>query len=549
MLRLKKKIILLIIVFIPFFSFSIKFKFQDKNKKEYIIKGVFENGIAIKAVADGAGITDYEVLFIKAGFHFLDFGIGINLEFRFRFFLQSMGYGADYYSSPFRVLDWYIPEGYVINSGLNAFITYLDKIEYIFYGTMDSPFYFHFGENPYTTFGSGLLFSNFHNHSFLPVSRELGIFFKFNGNNLSKIMDGMIPIDVTFMLNDIADPDIFAFDAGINIFDFSPWKKFFDLRLGSSVVFDINSYESNRLSSLEESEITSHRNLTTTTHDLYTSFPLFSSIYGDFLWKHKHVKLNVMQEAVFLSDFNTYNNLNAFGFGMKTTIGARVVNLERFGYILGLKTGFIVESSHFFLNYFSSNYEILRKKQYTILTRNNDYTFYLLAGFGVYMFHDKIKFEAEITIPLITHFTCRLFAKFTMEDTVVPGLWFSVFYETGMNAFYPFGEGAGVESLTRDFRFAFEGGYNFFGAKISVIIGIQRPAWVIPSRQYYGEEESFRGRDPYEEIQMGYLVPNQLTSSYYDEGSRYENYHWKTDGQGYWLKMQKFVSVEISFVF
>ena len=89
-ITLKKAFILFLILIIPTYSYAIKFKFKTADQNEFTLKAVFDNGIAIKAVADGAGITDYEVLFFKAGLHFLNFGIGINLEFRFRFFLQSL---------------------------------------------------------------------------------------------------------------------------------------------------------------------------------------------------------------------------------------------------------------------------------------------------------------------------------------------------------------------------------------------------------------------------------------------------------------------------
>jgi hypothetical protein len=536
-------IIILSIFLFPIYINPIKFKFKDSLDREHIIQSVFDTGLSLKAVSDAVGITDYETLFSRVSFMFDEFGIGLNLEFRFRFFLGQAGYYT--YSgsrtTAFRYLDWYIPEGYMHNAGLNTFIAYLDKIDYIKYGSLKSPFYFHIGKNPYTTFGSGFILQDFHNHAFLPVERELGLYFKFDGNLLEKLKMNNIPIDMTLLINDLADPDIFAYDFGINVLKFTKYRDLYTLRIGASFATDINSTESNRCSSYSVDEVTSHRNLTATDYNLYTSFPLFSDINTLFIWQYKFVKLIQSNEIGLLLDFNNNNPVTKAGFGIKSHIDARFINLVNSGYLLGVSTGVILESPHYFLDYFASNYEVLRKKQYLALNNNNDYTFYIMAGLGLYGFNEKIKFEFNITMPLIFHFCARFTAKFIMEDTIVPGLFFNVLYQTGVNAMYIEGSGQGfIDSLTRDFRFAFEAGYNFFGAKLSVLIGVQRPWYAVP-----GVKE---GTNPYRQIADGYIIPDQYTAQYYTVN--YSNYNWAgADMDTFSKDIQKFVSVEISFVF
>ncbi len=545
----KLKIILIVMIFlIPLDLYPIKFKFKDKNDREHVIQALFDTGFSVKGVSDAAGITDYETFFTRSVFSFDDFSFGTNFEFRFRFFLGEAGYYSYTYNgnhiTAFDYLDWYIPEGYLPNAGINTLILYLDKIDFIRYGTPASPFYFNMGKNPYTTFGSGFLVRDFHNQAFLPAGREFGVYFKFNGEELEKLNLRNLPLDITFLMNDLADPDIFALDSGIDVMKFTPYRDKYKLRVGTTFALDVNSTESNRLSSQYVDQITSYRNLTTTYSNIYTSFPLFTDFNDIFEWENNIVKLTQSNDIGMLLDFNNSRPFNA-GFGLKAHVTAKFINIENSGKLLGISTGMILQSPHYFLDYFSSNYEILRKKQYLALDSNKDYTFFIMAGLGLYGFNEKVRFEFNVTIPLIAQFTARFSMKFIMENTVVPGLFFDVYYETGMNAIYTEGNGGGfIDSITRDFRFSFEAGYNFYGAKMSILIGVQRPWFAVPGTS----TTDMQPYDPYAELAQGYVVPTKYTQR---PGQKdYSMYDWYDTNLSYFARdIQKFVSVEISFVF
>ena len=523
-----KVILIILILFIPILGHAIKFKAITYDGKELTIQAIFDIGFSAEAVADGVGITDYQTVFFKTAFYFQDFGIGFDFDFRFRLFAGDI---------TFRKYDWYVPEESMLNAGLNTFFLYLDKIDYIKYGDLNSPIFFNVGKNPVTTLGTGFLVKNFHNHSFLPTSRELGLIFKFNGNHLDKFKANTIPLDATLIVNDLLDPDIFALDCGVDVFKFTKYKDILSLRLGVSSAFDINSTESNRVSSLSDDEnvITSHRNLSTTDYNLFTSFPWFLSAYCDFVWNNKYISLNFFEETGFLFDF--LRNGSNFNFGFGAQIGGEIkfINLKNSGYLLGVLTGLIIESPNYFINYFSSNYEILRQKQYLYLSSNLDHTFYILAGLGIYAFDEKIQFRFTMAMPIVSQFASRFSAHFILEDTVVPGLELGVYYETGVNTMYIEGNGGGfIDSLTRDFRFSVEIGYKFYGAKLSILVGVQRPGWVIPA---IGDGVN---KNPYQELAQGEMVPPSSVD---------DSYNWNLDFDTYGNDLEKFVSLEISFVF
>ena len=484
MFNYKKVFILFSLFFLTFSVYSLKFKIKNKDATDDIItiESIFDTGFSAQAVADGLGVTDYESFFFKPAFHIEDFGIGLVFDFRFRLFTGDI---------TFRSEDWYIQ-----GDALNSFLLYIDKIDYIKYGDFVSPIYLHTGKNPVLTLGTGFLVNNFHNHAFLPTSRENGFVFKFNGNYLQKYKATNIPVDLTFVVNDLLDPDIFLLDLGTDVMQFTKFKDkdLFTFRVGQIAAVDINTTEANRLSSLsgDEEDITSHRNLTTSTDNLYTSFPLFLSYYGDFTWKHKLVKVKGFAESTFLLDIKPASDFN-FGFGIKLGSEARFVNLEKSGYLVGIHAGVLLDSPHYSLNYFSSNYEVVRTKQYLGLkpVTDADYTFYVMGGFGLYAFFEKIKFNLTFYIPIKTQLYLKFSSSFILEDTLVKGLYAGVYYETGVNPASVYG----WELLTNDFRFSVEAGYKFYGAKLAVLIGIQRPAWVVSdysnSETYSRELERF----------------------------------------------------------
>ena len=73
---------------------------------------------------------------------------------------------------------------------------------------------------------------------------------------------------------------------------------------------------------------------------------------------------------------------------------------------------------------------------------------------------------------------------------------------------------------------------------MGVIIGVQRPSWVIPA---VNESDTYP-RNPYKYLAEGRVVPNQYTSS-----SSFSLYNWDMDTGTYGRDIQKFVSLEISF--
>ena len=528
---LKKRFLILpFLFFIVISGYSIKFKIKTSDENNpIIIQTIFDTGFSFKGVTDGFGVTDYESVFFRPAFHVNDFGIGFDFDFRFRFFNGQINF---------------LPQFWNAGDPVDNLYLYLDKIDYIVYGDFDKPFFLNIGKNPVTTLGTGFLVKDFHNYAFLPVSKQQGLFFKFNGENLTKIKKENIPVDFTFIIQDLENPDIFIFDAGLDLFQLTKLKndERFSLRVGQIYATDINATQSNRLSSVVEDDtvVTTQRNLTS--GNAFTSVPLFTSLYSDFVWKYDYFRLNAFEEFSFLFDFmdnsqntsgpisqintiansqttvsstisqNTSSPYFNFGMGTKQGIEIRVINLKNSGFLLGLLTGLLVQSPFYAIDYFSSNYEVLRQKQYINLSSNTELTPYALLGFALYGLNDRIKFVFNVSIPFVQPFEIRFSSKFIMDKTVVPGLFISVYYETGVNQFLIAGSGGGfINSITDGFRFSAEAGYKFYGAKVSFLLGMQRAGWV----------------------QMNQTLINGVID--------YDLAQYNSD-------IQKFVSIEISFI-
>ncbi len=532
----------------------IKFIVIDQDEKKLILQSRFDSGTSLKAAADGYGITDYLSIYFRPAFHIQDFGIGLDFDFRFRFFNNQF---------EFITANWTLPED-TYNRGVNIFLLYLDKIDYIVYGSKYGPIFATVGRNQITTFGTGLLLKDFHNYSFEPVEKEQGFYLKFNANYLDKYKLPKLPLEATFLINDILDPDIFALDGNFDIFHFTPFRDVYHLKVGTSLATDINATESNRISGLKKDlsgftgndegltdneKMSNHRNFTRSPYNYATSFPLFWSLYEMFKWPHNYFQLNVFNENVLLFDGNSN-----FGFGGSFNIGSeiKVINLKNSGFLLGITAGFILESPHFFIDYFSSNYEILRVKQYTRLTDNASFTPFIMAGFGIYALDEKIKFNVMLKMPIQEVFASRFSIKFTLEDTVIKGLSISAFYETGVNLMYIQSQGGGIiDSLTRDFRFYAEASLKFYSARFSFQIGIQRPAWCIPHVPGLIDDQinayeylANGGTIPYDHIEdTGFFIDP-------DDGKEYNKYlyNWEMNMDQYKNDLQKFIRLEIAFV-
>lgn len=490
---------LLIIFIVNIYPVKIKIDQKDKTKDQIVLQAILDTGFGIIGVNDGVGVTDYQSYFIKTAFHINDFGIGLDFTIRFKIFSLE---------PEFRFRDWYI-EG----DPLSTVFLYLDRIDYIRYGNAQSPVFFTTGKIPYTTFGSGLLVNNFHNNFFVPINKENGAYFRLDGAYFEKYKIKNIPINFTLFCPDLLDPDIFGFDFNINPLGFTKFKDVFKLSFGLAFMSDLDTFERNRLSALKGQFFQSHRNFDV---NGFSSTLIAGSIPISFeYFKKDYVKVSVVDEVAF-----AYNGANpsepdksAFGVANNLEVEARFLNVKNSGLLLGISAGFIVQGEDFFINYFSSNYQIVRQKQYS--GQSEVYNLYASAGFGLYALNDNLHFKFKILIPLITDvFKSKYIMEFRLSEFAVKGLTIDVFYETGCTDLHISGANGGhfLESITENFRFYAEVSYKIYSAKISFIIGLQTPGWII-------EED--------------YLPPENPNEFYIER---------------YGADIQKFVGVGVSFV-
>jgi hypothetical protein len=455
-----------------------KFTIDATNDKKVILQPIFTIGFSMDAVSDLFGTTEYQSFFFNQAFHVNDFGISLNFKFRFRFNIEK---------TVFYDKDWYVKD-----DPLKTAFAYLDKIEYIRYGNPDLPFYFTTGKIPVTTFGTGFVLNDFHNRTFLPVVRENGLYFRYDGEKFEKYKFNNNPFRFTFLITDLLDPDIMASDFSVDFFKLAGLKGY-ELSGGISSVFDFNSTEKNRVSSPDQNlDKGNYRNIASngfTTGLLVFSLPL------KFVWERTYYKLTAFHELAFL--FDAQNTVNAgFRFGWGDNIGAemRFINIKGSGFLLGITNSFMIQSSNCAINYFSSNYEIVRYKQY--LDLKEGYLFYIMTGISLYAMSDYLQFHLKVSIPVnVPIFTAKISAKFVVEklffpnSAKLPDLYIGVFFETGVNPYrfsttenldwniYAKSVNAEyfIDSLTRDFRFSFELGFKYLGTKLGITIGIQRP--------------------------------------------------------------------------
>jgi hypothetical protein len=475
---MKKYLCMILLLVISANLYPIKFTIDSKTENKIILQTIFGLGFSMDAVSDIFGTTEYQVFFVNTAFHVNDFGIGLNLKFRFKFY-NDKTYFFD--------RDWYEKD-----DPLKTFFSYMDKIEYIKYGDSDFPVYFTTGKIPITTFGTGFVFNDFHNHTFLPVSRENGFYFKYNGQNLDKYKLNKNPFEFTFLIPDLLDPDIYAANFSLDILKLTPYKDF-NLITGISTILDFNATEKNRVSTLDQNVLDkgNYRNIAS---GFTTSIMMFS-LPAKFIWtNNNYYMLTAFQEISFLFDPPNINN-NGFRFGWGYNIGAemRFLKLKDSVFLIGITNSLMIQSSNFIINYFSSNYDIIRLKQY--LNLQDNYSVYIMTGISLYALNDNFQFHANITIPLNTYvFTAKISSKIVLERLLfpttskLPDLYIGIFFETGINQYRITAEGTQdtvfaqgnngeyfLDSLTQDFRFSFELGFKYYGTKIGVLLGFQRP--------------------------------------------------------------------------
>ncbi len=461
-----KKLLSILFIFLVSINLgAIKFKIEKKDSTtdKITLQAIFDTGFGVEGINDGIGITDYQSFFFRPAFHVEDFGIGLDLKIRFRIFTQQ---------PEFKTTDWYVE-----NDPIKTLFLYFDKIDYIKYGDLEKPIYFTTGRIPFIKFGNGMLVKNYHNISFYPTSKQNGLFFKFNANYLNIFKKDPLPIELTFFSPDLLDFDIFGFDFTIDPLKFTIHDDM-SLRMGILLITDFDANEHNRLSALPDETIQDYRNIQ---YDGWTTSLLGFSIPISYSIEKEKFKLIFSNESAFLLDLPNIpkpDNFN-FGFGNKFEFDSRFVNIKKSGFLIGASAGFIVTAYKFQLDYFSTTYDLVRKKQY--YARYDDYEIMLSWGFGIYAFNENLQFKFKMTIPVtVDAFYSKFESQFTVNNLVVKGLSINVFYETGVNPINIRGSNGGyfIESITRDFRFYTEVSYHIYNAKINFLIGVQRPAWI-----------------------------------------------------------------------
>ncbi len=452
--------------------YSISYNIDTNDGKTVILQTIFNFGFSAEAVSDGIGVTDYQSTYFKTAFHAADFGIGIDLKLRFRLFSGAF---------EFRTLDWYIPD----NPLETAFI-YIDKIDYIVYGNSNGFIHLLVGDIPYTTFGTGFITSNLHNLSFKPTSKELGLYFRFNGFNLNLPSNNIVPFSTTFIVTDLLDPDIFGFDIFFDPFDFfAHLKNDFSLNIGLTSNIDLNADEPNRLNSAPSDTMINHRNIYQNNSAQFTTTLLFSSLYLNFTYKHAHFVLNIADEFAIASDIP-----NTFGVGNNIEANIKFINIPDSGHLLGINLGFIYYGPNFSLNPYGSNFEVNRRKTLDQVQNGINHNFILTGGISLYGLNDKLEFKLNGLFLLSEQFALKLYSHFLLKDGLVPGLNLSVIYETGLNVFNINGDNGGnfIKTITEGFRFAVRVDYHIFNAKIGLLLGIQAPGSLQP---VYLDSENF----------------------------------------------------------
>ncbi|MCG8573105.1 MAG: hypothetical protein MJB14_23475 [Spirochaetes bacterium] len=503
---IKKCSLISFLLFFSLFQFQgIQFypgKNNDNTSDRFVIEALFDIGFGLEGlVAESIGIRDYQTFFFKSTFRLNRFAFELDMKLRFRFFPDNLD---------FRVEDWYV-EG----SPKETAFAYADKIKFIKYGSPDHFIYATTGEFPLTTFGTGLLVNQFHNEFFLPSFRENGFYFQFNGNQLKK----NLPVSARFLITDLLDPEIFMMDFEVDLLKFAKRERA-GLTVGFSSALDLNATEEHLLSADTINDIESHRTNSYTTAITGLSVPLEFALINNLF------QLFVFNEIAFLLNLTTANPAD-YTWGLADQVGAevRLFNIKNSGYLFGVNFSAIFTYNNFFVNYFSSNYQIVRQLQ--MLGTTDQYNIYLQGGISLHAFQERLTFRLSMTTPLITNVFKAKFASSFIYDgraikDFIPGLYVEVMYETGLNQIRNQYNGNSsysgvilIDSITDNFRFSAKLGYNIFGAKINFLIGIQSPYWLDLA--------------DYIDSRTGGLT--ETTSETYKDN------------------LQKFIGVEVSFVF
>lgn len=449
--------ILFFIFFITTEIFTITFKWKSAPSFHFQIN--LDTGVGFEGTASThSGIKDFNSVFIRPSFFFRNFGIGFDLKFRFRNYPEMF----QFHKSDFSFTD----------DVYKTICRITDMIDFIRYGTFNSPIYFTTGKLPYLTVGNGLLISQFHNNFFAPSDKQNGLYFHLHLSDLSftETTGFSLPLSVLFFMSDLLDPDIFLF--GISA-DFAPYLPLESLSLDAGLYFgfDFDAAECNILSTDKLEDAKNYRNLKWDKTVKTISIPSSVSYTFD-----RYAALHFSQEIGFIikdnGDFDA-----AASFQLKGSF----LYLENSGFLITLPFGIICQTDCFHPGYFAFNYENVRRTQYFDSSSTKNYLFQY--GLNLTGFKGGLLFSLLLTSPFQMEYFTAIYEGYFLfngeKNNLFPELDIGIRYRTTMSQLDINGNGGNfIESLTKKFRFSVEVGYRLYGAKLNIVAGMQTPNWV-----------------------------------------------------------------------
>ncbi len=434
--------------------FSITIQVTEINNYPLKLQFNLEAGVSVEGKVNAkTGRMDYNTIFLKPSFYIDKFGIGFDLKFRFSRFPELL---------TFNERDWNI------NEDTNKLMySLIDKLDFLRFGSKKYPIYFKTGTIPTISAGSGLLINTMNNVTFSPGFKEHGVYSVFNG----MLFEYPIPFKGYFFMPDIADPDIIIAGGTLDASYFIN-SDFFSINTGFYTAIDFDSTESNFFSAQSLDEIEYYRNTDFNNHTMGFTFPAESKF--DF----NIAQLRVLSETSFILKNKTETTLDgAQFFGIRGDF----VQLENSGYLVGIPFGITIKSNGFYSGYFSSNYQITRKNQFE---NQHDYNnFFFNYGFYLTAFDDTIVFSLLLYSPFtMEYFTAGYEGTFHFDGEssgLMKGLDIDIKYRSSLESLNINGDGGFfLYTITKDFRFSIEIGYNIYSTRISLLAGVQRAHWV-----------------------------------------------------------------------
>jgi hypothetical protein len=245
-----------------------------------------------------------------------EFGIGLNLDFNFRF---NSGASGD--SFEIRQEDW------VVNDFAGFLATYLPKIRYVRYGTKGAPLYLTFGDINNGRLGNGLIVNGFDNTLHQPGQRVFGMSFDIDGRLFDFPWIGLETMVGNFAAWDVLAMRLYsrpAAKSGVPLME--------GLQVGVTLAIDTNPYYFSPVASVKANTAAS-----------------YAGLWGlDFL------------TPILANDFLSLNLLGDFAlqntrFGTQVGAGGSIIKV--FSYQAMLRIG----SPAFIFGYFDKLYDLQRE--------------------------------------------------------------------------------------------------------------------------------------------------------------------------------------------